>query len=69
MPARCSKRAGAGRSEINEKEVKTMKYVRPEVAVLASAIAAIHGTKNVDSIPDMFPDTRVHSLAAYEADE
>ena len=46
-----------------------MKYVKPEVALLAHAVAAIHGTKDVDSIPDMFPDTRVHSLAAYEADE
>ena len=54
-------------ANLKGKEVKTMKYVKPEIAVLARAMAAVQGmTKDVSNVPD---SPRVHSVPAYEADE
>ena len=47
-----------------------MKYVKPEVAVLARAIEAVLGlTKNSGFVQDSPTDMRVHTVPAYEADE
>lgn len=47
-----------------------MKYVKPELAVLGRAIAAVQGFSKGDfPNPDGGGDTRYHSLPAYEADE
>jgi len=53
------------------KEVKKMKYAKPEVAVLASAIHAVKGqmSKSIDPPPDFTTSTTWHTPAAYEADE
>jgi len=59
-------------AEVNQKrkEVRTMKYVKPELVVLARAVAAVQGmTKGSFINPDAPPDTRFHSIPAYEADE
>jgi hypothetical protein len=53
----------------NRKEVKTMKYSKPEVAVLGPAIAHIQG---VQTKPSGAADSEVNiknSNGAYEADE
>lgn len=51
------------------KEVKTMNYEKPSVALVASAVEAVKSqtTKDVDPFPD-----NIHmfvTVAAYEADE
>ena len=48
-----------------------MKYAKPEVAVLASAIHAVKGqmSKSIDPPPDFTTSTTWHTPAAYEADE
>jgi hypothetical protein len=47
-----------------------MKYVKPELAVLARAITAVQGfTKGQFTNQDGGGDLRYHSLPAYEADE
>jgi len=46
-----------------------MKYVKPEIAVLDPAIAAVQGTKADSHVIDSSSDTRTHTALAYEADE
>ena len=47
-----------------------MKYVKPELVVLARAIAAVQGgTKAASGIVDSQTDPRPHTVPAYEADE
>jgi hypothetical protein len=50
------------------KEVKTMKYTRPEIVVAGSAAASIQGGKPTGRIADVNP-LKHQTPAAYEADE
>ena len=55
--------------EISEgKEVKNMKYTKPEIVIAGSAVASIQGQKPAGPIADVNP-TKHQTLAAYEADE
>jgi hypothetical protein len=49
-----------------EKEVKTMKYEKPEVVVLASATDVIQSSMKGSSSK---PDATAFTIGAYEADE
>jgi hypothetical protein len=47
-----------------------MKYAKPEITVFAPAVSAVRGgTKGDFVVQDMSPDTRFHSIPAYEAEE
>jgi hypothetical protein len=47
-----------------------MKYVKPQLVVLARAIASVQGgTKASSGVVDSQADPRLHTVPAYEADE
>jgi hypothetical protein len=51
------------------KEVKTMKYEKPTIVELVSAIEAIQHTPMGKGIPDVVEGAFVSTPNAYEADE
>lgn len=52
------------------KEVKTMRYQKPELTVLDSALIAVQGkSKDNTHAPDLVMGRPKFSIGAYEADE
>jgi hypothetical protein len=54
--------------KLARKEVNTMKYTKPEIAVAGSGAASIQGVKPKGPILDVNP-LKHQTQAAYEADE
>jgi hypothetical protein len=55
---------------VKRKEVKTMRYQKPELTVLASAVVAIQGKgKDNTHAQDTVMSLPRFSIGAYEADE
>jgi hypothetical protein len=53
----------------NRKEVKLMKYTKPEVVVLDNAISVVQLSKSVGPHDSVDPGSMLHTPAAYQADE
>jgi hypothetical protein len=60
---------GCSRERHNRKEVKTMKYEKPEIITSSYALSTVHGAKDSPMNDGQGHEPPVATAAAYQADE